>query len=468
MGGCESREKEEADPSVREFTVIDITDAELERNWREGHCQDSHLAITEQKRRHLAQRAQKKGDDSDTEETYVWTKNCIRCICAIELDIEPTPEELAAARKREEQRLKERQQKKKGDLESDDDDEAAAGVVQKPVRPLLVFAGTNSKTIRLWLVRKGLVTAFTPPRLRFDVPRAQRGEIRAMQCDKDYLVACTSRGLIMRWDMRKLDAPGMKLTKNGQAVHASGCTSLAFDGDTLLVGSLDNSISVWNLRTPTFVRRLNGHTAGVLCVALGKTRAVSGARDGTVCVWDLTKWVCIHTLSGHSGPVRCINFIDGFVQQDIACGDEGGFISVWETPNGRRKQQLRAHDAAVYSVAMSPGGERLISCSADNTTRIFVKRPVEGKAPEFAEAQRIRTALDEDPDTMARMAHLRMTPRTPYDIRVVYCFKAMDDKLVCGCSDGALLLYNFAISPKPLQLEVREETVDGDEEEEDY
>jgi len=80
----------------------------------------------------------------------------------------------------------------------------------------------------------------------------------------------------------------------------------------------------------------------------------------------------------------------------------------------------------------------------------------------------IKSAIDADPDELPAVGRLRNLPRTPYDIRIAYCFVVMEDKLVCGCSDGALLLYNFGITPQEEKMAVLEEEVAAPDSDEDY
>jgi WD40 repeat protein len=63
--------------------------------------------------------------------------------------------------------------------------------------------------------------------------------------------------------------------------------ALSADGQTLVSGSGDSTIKVWNLSSGKEVRTLTGHTGYVWSVALsadGQT-LVSGSDDKTIKVW---------------------------------------------------------------------------------------------------------------------------------------------------------------------------------------
>ena len=73
--------------------------------------------------------------------------------------------------------------------------------------------------------------------------------------------------------------------------HTSGVNSVAFspDGNTIVSGSLDDTIRLWNAHTGEHIRTLSGHTDLVRSVSFspdGNTIA-SGSRDGTVLLWEL-------------------------------------------------------------------------------------------------------------------------------------------------------------------------------------
>jgi F-box and WD-40 domain protein CDC4 len=52
---------------------------------------------------------------------------------------------------------------------------------------------------------------------------------------------------------------------------------------------------------------LRGHTSTVRCIqSAGPTTVVSGSRDTTLRVWDLERGVSTKVLVGHSSSVRCL------------------------------------------------------------------------------------------------------------------------------------------------------------------
>ncbi|MEZ2236515.1 protein kinase, partial [Microcoleus sp.] len=80
------------------------------------------------------------------------------------------------------------------------------------------------------------------------------------------------------------------------------------DGQTLVSGSRDKTIKIWNLATGNLIRTLSGHSNYVYSVAIspdGQT-LVSGSRDKTIKIWNLATGNLIRTLSGHSNYVYSV------------------------------------------------------------------------------------------------------------------------------------------------------------------
>ena len=80
---------------------------------------------------------------------------------------------------------------------------------------------------------------------------------------------------------------------------ASAVWSLAAWEGNLISGHADGVIRAWHVATGVCYRKLEGHTAGVRCLAVSGTRLVSGLDDGSVKVWAMgagASWPCEQTL----------------------------------------------------------------------------------------------------------------------------------------------------------------------------
>ncbi|QRV94614.1 WD40 repeat-like protein [Ceratobasidium sp. AG-Ba] len=206
------------------------------------------------------------------------------------------------------------------------------------------------------------------------------------------------------------------------AGHSQSVTSVAYspDGRRIASGSRDRTVRIWNAYTGAqLIEPFAGHLSGVTSVAFSPDgdRIVSGSDDETIRVWNVAEGVQIgDPFSGHSSLVTSVAFSpDG---RRIVSGSRDNTLRMWDVetgvqigdpfvghshllnPRGTRKTDLRVYKERmqapsivlstlryahllrdyiqpqlqqhpVTSVAYSPDGRRVVSCSWDKTVRIW-------------------------------------------------------------------------------------------------
>ncbi|WP_254564429.1 serine/threonine-protein kinase [Oscillatoria sp. HE19RPO] len=149
------------------------------------------------------------------------------------------------------------------------------------------------------------------------------------------------------------------------------------DGQTLVTGSDDKTIKIWNLATGDLIHTLEGHVGRVNSVAIspdGQT-LVSGSDDKTIKIWNRETGDLIRTLEDHFGIVNSVAISpDG---QTLVSGSDDGRIKVWNLETGDLIRSITNQGEypvfnGVNFVAISPDGQTLVSGSSPPFTAINI------------------------------------------------------------------------------------------------
>jgi WD40 repeat protein len=189
----------------------------------------------------------------------------------------------------------------------------------------------------------------------------------ALSQDGQTLVSGSQDNTIKVWNPTTGE---LSRTINAQAGSVRA-VSLSADGKTLAAGNGDNSIKVWDLPTGKLRYTLSGHTGSVWSVALsqdGKT-LVSGSQDNSIKIWDMESGKLVRTLTGHSGIVY--DAILSPYEKTIVSASADKTIKVWDLETGKLLRTLKGHGDVVRSLTISPDGQTLASASWDRTLKIW-------------------------------------------------------------------------------------------------
>ncbi|EED20635.1 platelet-activating factor acetylhydrolase isoform 1B alpha subunit, putative [Talaromyces stipitatus ATCC 10500] len=210
----------------------------------------------------------------------------------------------------------------------------------------------------------------------------------AFSPDGQTVVSGSYDNTIKLWDAKTGSEP-QTLRDHLDSGHSEWVQSVAFspDGQTVVSGSYDRTIKLWDAKTGSELQTLRGHSDWVQPVAFspdGQT-VVSGSYDNTIKLWDAKTSSELQNLRGHSGPVHSVAFSpDG---QTVVSGSNDKTIKLWDAKTSSELQTLRGHSNLIHSVAFSPDSQIVVSGSNDRAIKLW-------DAKTSSELQTLRDHLD--------------------------------------------------------------------------
>ena len=137
---------------------------------------------------------------------------------------------------------------------------------------------------------------------------------------------------------------------------------LLSDQETLITGSADRTIRIWNIVNEAQIDELTGHVSFVNAVdkTPDQTRLISGSADGSIIFWDLNTGTALRTLEGvHEGTINNVTVSpDG---RYVASADSLGSIKLWELATGELVRTLTGHATAVNDLEFNHDSQKLVS-----------------------------------------------------------------------------------------------------------
>ncbi|CEG67325.1 hypothetical protein RMATCC62417_03771 [Rhizopus microsporus] len=143
------------------------------------------------------------------------------------------------------------------------------------------------------------------------------------------------------------------------------CLQLSEANNTLITGSQDKTVTVWNLETGQVLRQLKGHSRPIRTLQFDDTKLVTGSSDHTLRIWNYNTGQCIRTLEGHTDGVNHLHFNCRL----LASGSADATIKVWNFQTGECFT-LTGHTQAVNHVQIHQQ-HFLVSASDDCTLRLW-------------------------------------------------------------------------------------------------
>ncbi len=228
----------------------------------------------------------------------------------------------------------------------------------------LLAAACADNIVRGWYTKSG------NPAFTF---RGHHGAVTTVACspDGESLLSGSRDRTVKLWDIRKLS--DTRRHDDDLTLWANeGYTSIAFSpaGDYLASATRDKAVRIRDITTGKVVkwRSLPESVNGLAFSADGVQLACAGD-DGVIRIREAPSGRETLSLRGHNGPVHAVAFSLG--SDRLASAGEDGTVRVWDVALGREMLRLTGHEGAVHAVSFSPDGSRIVSAGADGLVRVW-------------------------------------------------------------------------------------------------
>lgn len=255
-----------------------------------------------------------------------------------------------------------------------------------PVDPW-ALTSSDDATVKLWDTASGkLIRTFQAD------DQAVVGA--SFAAERTQLIAWSFDGAIRVWSI----AEGSSSTVLG---HDGPIRFLRFCeiGDCFVTGGDDGLVKVWARKSLSLINSINtndsvwsGDVAGVLVAA--------ATRAGKIVVLNYANGNAIRTLLGHSDWVYDVAFSDAHPTA-IFSASRDGTVREWSLFSSPLTQQIKAHDATIYSYRFSRDGSQLVTASADGSWKRWSSSDLEHVASGRTKGEVLDAAIDTERNIVA-------------------------------------------------------------------
>ncbi|KAK3865527.1 hypothetical protein Pcinc_028883 [Petrolisthes cinctipes] len=230
------------------------------------------------------------------------------------------------------------------------------------ITPRLVTGGMDT-CVRIWDLHMGECVSTLS---------GHTGAVVSVECDRvgNTLYTASFDASVRIWDTRTYTATGILEAQHEGELNGA---KVSWCGQYLASWGTDGIVAVWDLRQQTKPMHILQHDAEVVTGAWDRCgrQLVTGGVDRTANVLHLPSLTHTLSLTQHAGEVSKVCFKP--CGTAIITAGQDGYLRVFDATDGHCIQEERGHTGEIYSLALSYGGEVLVTGSNRDSTCVIWK-----------------------------------------------------------------------------------------------
>jgi WD40 repeat protein len=171
--------------------------------------------------------------------------------------------------------------------------------------------------------------------------------------------------------VRIWDIPERKQKSCIKSNEKANCAIFSHDSKTIIIGSENSQLKLYDLESSTILNTLKGHSKPVKCLALTEDDKFlfSGSSDQSIRVWSLISSECLKVLEGHSEAVNSLLVLN--FDQHLASGSLDNSIKLWKLSSLSLEKTLTGHSKQINTLTKNFESSTLFSCSNDKSIKLW-------------------------------------------------------------------------------------------------